>query len=65
MMQWHTQDQNITNNLKVKVDVTISAISATNVVTRNCRVDDHAKGRYDMILGHYLLTELVLNLKFA
>ena len=31
----------------------------------NCCVDDSDKGRYDMILGRYLLTALWLNLKFS
>ena len=29
----------------------------------NCHVDESDKGRYDMILGRYLLTSLGLNLK--
>ena len=28
-------------------------------------MDDSAKDRYDMILGRYVLTKLVLNLKFS
>ena len=36
-----------------------------NAVERKCHVDDSAKGRYDMILGRDLLTELVLNLKLS
>ena len=34
-------------------------------MTWKCHVDDSTKGRYDMILGQYLLTELGLNLKFS
>ena len=49
-MQWNTQAGNITTNLKVKVDFTLPALSATNVVTWNCHVGDSAKGRYDMSL---------------
>ena len=55
VIQWHTQARNITTNIKVKVDSTVPAISATNVMTWNCHVDGSAKGRYDMILGQYLL----------
>ena len=62
-MQWNTQAENITTNLKVKIYLTLPALSATNVVTWNCHVDDSAKDRYNMILGQYLLTELSLNLK--
>ena len=34
-------------------------------MTWNCHVDDSSKGIYNIILGRYLLTELVLNLKFS
>ena len=34
-------------------------------MTWNCHVDDTAKGRYDMILGLDILTELGSNLKFS
>ena len=30
-----------------------------------CHVNESAKGRYDMILGIYLLIDLVLNLKYS
>ena len=56
VMQWHTQDGNITTNLRVKVDSTLPTLSATHVVMWNCHVDEFSKGRYDMILGQYLLT---------
>ena len=55
-MKWHMQAGSITTNLKVKVNSTLPALSATNVVTWKCHVDDSAKGRYDTILGKYLLT---------
>ena len=45
VVQWHTQAGNITTNLKVKVDFTIPALSATNVVTWNFHVDDSTKCR--------------------
>ena len=61
VMPWHTQAVNITTNIKVKVYLTLPTRSATNVVTWNFHVDYSAKGRYDIILGRYLLTELVLN----
>ena len=56
VMQWHLQAGNITTDLKVKVDFTLPALSATNFVTWRCHVDDSAKGGYDMILGRDLLT---------
>ena len=55
-IQWQTQAGNITTNLKVKFYFTLPALSATNVVMWKCHVDDPAKGRYNMILGQYLLT---------
>ena len=63
MMQWHTQAVNITTNLEFKVDFTLTSLSATNVVTWKCHVYEYTKGRYDMILGRDILTELGLNLK--
>ena len=56
---------NITTNLKVRVDFTPPELSAINVVTWKCHVDDSDEVRYDMILGQDLLTELVLNLKLS
>ena len=50
---------------KVKWDFTLPALSLTDVVMWNCHVDDSDKGRYGMILGWYLLTELVLYLKLS
>ena len=50
MMQWHTQACNITNNIKIKVDFKLPVLSATNVMTWKCHVDDSTKDRYDVIL---------------
>ena len=55
-MQWHTQARHITSNIKVKVDFTLPALRATNVVTWKCHGDKLAKVIYNMILGRYLLT---------
>ena len=62
LIQWHTQTGNITANLKIKIYLTLPELSVTNIVTWNCHVDDSARGRYDMILGIYILTELGLNI---
>ena len=63
-MQWHIQAGNDTTNIQVNIYLTLPALSATNFVTWKCHADDSAKGRYDMILGRYILTELGLNIKF-
>ena len=55
-MQWHTQDGNITPNLKGKLDFTLRALITTNAMTLKCHVDDFAKGRYDIILGRDIFT---------
>ena len=56
MMQWHTQAGNITTSIKVGVHFTLPTFSVTNVMTWKYHADDSSKGRYDMILGRYLLT---------
>ena len=45
VMQWHTQSGNITTNLGVKVNSTLPALSATNIVTWKSHVDNSGKGR--------------------
>ena len=59
-MQWHMQAVSITTDLKVKIDLTLSEISATKIVTWNFHVDNSSKGKYDMILVRNLLTALGL-----
>ena len=60
-MRWHTQAWNITTNHKVKVYFSLPALSATNVVTWKCHVDDSNKGRCGAIFEQNLLTELGLS----
>ena len=55
-MQWQTQAGKITTNSKVRIDFTLTEISATEIVMWNCHVDESSKGIYDMILGRDLLT---------
>ena len=55
----------MTTNINVKVDFALPELSAAKIATWNFHVDDSAKGRYDMILGRDILTELALNLKFS
>ena len=63
--QLHMQADNITTNLKVKIDFTLPKSSATKIVMCKCYVDESCKRRYDMILGRYLLTSLGLNLNLS
>ena len=65
VIQWHTQAGNITTNLKVKVYLTLPVLRSMNGMMWKCHMDDSSKGWYNMILGLYLLTELLLNLKFS
>ena len=65
VVQWHTQVGVITTNLKFKIDFTLPELSATRTVMWKCHVDDSTMGRYDMILGRYIITDLVLNLKLS
>ena len=44
---------------------TLPELSATNIVTWNCYVGESTNGRYGIILGGYLLTDLVLNSKLS
>ena len=52
----HWQAGIITTSFNVKIEFTLPALIATNVVTRKFHVDDSAKYRYDMILVRYVLT---------
>ena len=58
VIKWHTQAGGITTSLKVKIYFTLPELSKTQNLAWNCHVDDSAKGRYDMILGGYLLEYL-------
>ena len=64
-MQWHTQADNNTTTLKVKIYFTLPEFSATKIVTWDCHVDNFDKGRYKILLGQDILTALGLNLKFS
>ena len=58
MKQRQTQFFNLTNNHKDKKYFILPEFSATKIVTWGFHVDDSTKGRYDMILGRYILIEL-------
>ena len=55
-MQWQMQAVYINTNSKVKIDFTLPELSATKIVTCNFHLGERAEGRYDMILGRYVLT---------
>ena len=56
VIQWHTQAGNITTNLDIKINFTLTELSATKTVTRNCHVDYCDKSIYDTTLCRDLLT---------
>ena len=56
LMQWYTQDGNITTHIKNKVDFTLPALSMKNVAMWKYHVDESSKRIYDIILGRDLLT---------
>ena len=62
---WETQCGKFTTSNKVNVDLCLPDFSATKIVKWKCHVDESTSGIYDMILGRYLLTALVLDLKFS
>ena len=64
-MQCKTQAFNLATNLKVKIYFILPEFSAKKIVTWECRVNDSTKGINNMILGRYIFTELVLNLKIS
>ena len=55
MIQWNAQSGNITANINIKVNFTLPALNAMNVVTWKFHMDDSAKGRYHFLLGQDLL----------
>ena len=64
-MQWHMQAGSITTNIQVKTYFTFPELRATKIMTWNFHVNDSDKGKYGTILRRYLLTKLILNLKFS
>ena len=65
MKKWHTQEGNITTNIKVKIYFTSPELSAKKTAMWNCHVDYSSKGRYGIILVIYLFKYLGLNIKFS
>ena len=61
---WETQAGNFRASKNVSIDFCLPEFSATNIVAWKCHVDESNNGRYDMILGRYLLTSLGLYIKF-
>ena len=50
---------------KVNLEFSLPEFSATKIVTWKCHVYESTNGRYDMILGKYLVNVLALDLKFS
>ena len=61
---WETQSGKFTTSKKVNIDFFLPEFSAKKIVTWKFHVDESTKGIYDMILSRYLLTTMVLDLKF-
>ena len=61
---WEAQSREFTTWKKVNVEFCLSGFSATKIVMWKFHVDESTYGRYDMILGRYLLTAMGLDLKF-
>ena len=62
VIQWNTQLGDITTNLKVKIDLTLSEFRPAKMLTWDFHVDDCTQVSYDMILGRDLLKLLGLNI---
>ena len=62
---WETQAGKFTTSNKVNVDLCLPEFSATKILSYKFHVDNKINSRYNMILGKYLLTALVMDLKFS
>ena len=63
--KWVTQAGTIQTNQKAKIELILPEFDATKIVTWDCHVDDLlVLGRYDMIIGRDLLSELCMTLNF-
>ena len=62
---WETQAGKFTTSKKVNVDFCQPEFISKNTVTWKCHVDESTNGRYDMILGRYIRTAVILDLKFS
>ena len=58
VMKRNMQAVNITTNMKVKIFFTFPELRTTKILMWNFNIDDFANGRYDMILGRYILTSI-------
>ena len=62
---WETQAGKFTTSKKGNVEFCLSEFDVTKIVTWKYHVSRSTNSRYDMILGRYLLTALVLYIKFS
>ena len=56
---------NIATNKNVEIDFFLPYFRATKIVTRECHINDSAESRYNLIIGKYLPTALLLDLNFS
>ena len=49
----------------VNMDLWLPEFNATQILMCTCHVDNYTEGRYNMILGRYLITTMVLDIKFS
>ena len=65
MTTWETQAGKFTTLNKVKVELCLPELSATKILTWKFHMDYSTIGRYNIILGRYLLTDLGLDFNFS
>ena len=63
--EWRTEAGNFTTNLVVKVDFSLSDLSATKTVTWKFHAEDSSAGRYGTIIGRDILTNPGIDLNIS
>ena len=61
---WEIQSGKFVTSKNMNVDIFLPEFSGTKIVTWKCHIDNSTNGRYDMILGRYLITALEVDLNF-
>ena len=62
---WEAQAGKFTTSNKVNIDLCLPEFIATKIVSWKCDMDNTTNSRYDMILGRYLITTLIMDLEFS